>query len=266
MDAVQETRQTAKQEAGMTGIPRIESVRDPAVNKALFTLYGNLIEPLDKIERTREKIAQAEETAADTQGEEKFSVSEFLSHAVSLFPKMFAIVFIIMFILSQFVEALDMDILPALRLIAVIAAAASIVFTYVQDAGSLAARNKMRREAYESALHALAELESDLEWQIDQIRDVICFVPPSYRFSDALRYFVESYVNSRVDDLKEAVNAYDTYYFRSQTVQMQQQILEQERKNADALSRIEYAQLCMMEQLDGIRSDIWLSGGFYDVF
>lgn len=41
---------------------------------------------------------------------------------------------------------------------------------------------------------------------------MICFVPPEYRFSDAMRYFVESYQNSRVDDLKEAVSYIVDFY------------------------------------------------------
>lgn len=266
MEEVQVTRQTRQQAEGQQGIPRIEPVKDPAVNKALFTLYGNLIEPMAGIEKTREEIMRAEEMAAGAKGEETLSMSDVFSHAVSLFPKMYVFVFVVIVILSQFIDALNIRISQALCLVAVITVLLSPVMAYIKVAGSVAARNKSRRKRYDEALCALAELEPNLEQQIERIRDVICFVPPSYRFSDALRYFVESYANSRVDDLKEAVNAYDTHYFRSQTMQMQQEILRQERQNADALSRIAYSQLCIMEQLAGIRGDIWLSGGFYDAF
>lgn len=267
MEELQTARQTGRREFGQPGISRIETVKDPAVNKALFTLYGNLIEPLERIERTRGEIMRAQEAEAKTRGEVKLSMADVFSCAVSMYLKVFILSFIAIYILAHFIETLgEMDILPALRMTAVIAAALSLVIAYAKNAGSVASQNRIRRARHEEALDVLANLEPDLERQIDRIKNVICFVPPSYRFSGALRYFAESYANSRVDDLKEAVNAYDTYYFRSQSAQMQQQILDQERANAATLSRIEYSQLCMMEQLEGIRGDIWLAGGLYDFF
>ena len=238
-------------------ISRVESVADPEVNKALFQLYSNLVEPLHGIEQTLDRISSEEATLASNDGDVLLPMSTVIAHAVHVFPKVYLLVFIVIFALAHVVEALDMDILPALILFAVIAAVVSFVWCYVKDTAMAASRNKERKKAYDDAFRKLSELNRDLDEQVDRIKTVLQFVPPKYRFSDALRYFVESYQNSRVDDLKEAVNAYDTYYFRSQTVQMQQKLLEQERQNGRRLDQIAYNQLCMMEQLDGIRRDLW---------
>ena len=73
---------------------------------------------------------------------------------------------------------------------------------------------------------------------------------------------MEAYSNSQVDNLKEAVNAYESYYFRRQTVEIQQQMLEQVRKNGVLLEGIYFQQLVTMQQLENIQRDIWLSSAF----
>lgn len=244
-------------------LSRIESVKDPEVNRALFTLYGNLIRPLSAIEETMDRIKGTKETIASTEGDVTYPLSDAITCGIAMFPKSFPAVFVCLFILAHFIPAVDdLGILGALIFSAIAAAVGGSALLYMTGKSSTASKNRERREAHKRAVDRLSELEERLTGQIAQIQDVICFVPPKYRFSDALNYFVESYVNSRVDDLKEAVNAYDTFYFRSLTADMQRKLLEQEQENAARLDLISYNQLCTMQQLDRIRSDIWLSSIF----
>lgn len=237
-------------------LSRVEAVTDPEVNRTLFEMYNSLINPMVSIEKTLDDISETKSILIANEGDLSISLSEIVSRAVHLFPKMFLLVFIVYFTLAHFIEVLDMDILPALAVMAVIAAALSFVWRYIRDNHLIATQNRRRKDICNKTADKLCNLNDSLEDQINRIGNLLQFIPPKYRSSNALNYFVESYQNSRVDNLKEAVNAYDTYYFRKQTVKIQEQILEQERRNSQALERIEYNQLCIMEQLDGIRSDI----------
>lgn len=86
----------------------------------------------------------------------------------------------------------------------------------------------------------------------EEIEEYICFIPPSYRLSAALSYFVESYANSRVSNLKEAVNAYDLYV---RDARMNANI----RHVSSQLSDIAFNQVTMMDQLNTLHKDIWAS-------
>lgn len=246
------------------GLARIEPVQDPEVNRALFTMYNNLIEPLAQIERTHSEIIEAEKTIGRTAQIISFSISDALIHAMKLFPKLAVVIFIVLFAMVKLIEALeDLKTITAFKIIAVVALAVSLIWAFCAEAVSSASRERNRKAIHDRAVDALAKLEDSLKRQVGQISEVIMFVPPKYRFSEALRYFVESYSNSRIDNLKEAVNAFDTYYFRSQTVQMQREMLEKQQENNELMQEIAYNQLCMMGQLGSIQRDIWLSGGIF---
>ena len=246
------------------GLARIEPVQDPEVNRALFTMYNNLIEPLAQIERTHSEIIETEQTIGRTAGIISFSFSNALKHAVRLFPKLAVVIFIVLFAMTKFIAALeDLKTVTAFKIIAVTAVTIALIWAFCAEAVSSATRERNRKAIHDRAVDALAKLEDSLKWQVSQIREVIMFVPPKYRFSEALRYFVESYSNSRIDNLKEAVNAFDTYYFRSQTIQMQREMLEKQQENSELMQAIAYNQLCMMGQLGSIQRDIWLSGGIF---
>ncbi len=245
------------------GLARIESVQDPEVNRALFTIYSNLIEPVAQIERTHDEIIDTQRIIAGNERKIKLSASDVIRHAVRMFPLMAVAVFVVLFILASNGVVADMTISMGFINTAVGAVIVSVAWAFGTEAVSTASRERKRKEIYGRAVEALPKLEDSLQWQVSQIREVIMFVPPKYRFSEALRYFVESYSNSRIDNLKEAVNSFDTYYFRQQTVQLQRDIKEMQRKNNELLQAIAFNQLCMMGQLDGIQRDIWLSGGMF---
>lgn len=262
-----------------TFLSRVETVTDPEVNKALFTLYHNLVGPLTNIEKTAAEISAANQTIAECSGTVTYSLSDTAANALKKIPKTFIIMTVSLslfystainwliedsgFKMPEILEpVLDPGITEALVCIAVLSVILCFFTEFTHTSAAVHAENKCRKEAYGRALDSLSRLEPDLKQQILKIKDVIQFVPAKYRCSDALKYFVESYSNSRVDNLKEAVNAYDTYHFRSLAVNAQQQILEQLKQNAELLQDISYQQLVSTQQLEFIQRDIWLSSTF----
>lgn len=260
-----------------TSVPRFESVNDPDVNRALFTLYNNLIEPLTDIENMVAAITSARKTQEKCGTVITYSRSQTAIKAlrksplVFIFLTVFMIIFygtVINWILENYdtPKILDPILDPPMPEIFLVFAIISIIISFVVvffwTASDVAVRNRDRREAYNKATDTISRLEPELKQQVFHIKDAIQFVPPKYRSSASLSYFVEAYSNSQVDNLKEAVNAYETYYFRRQTVEIQQQMLEQVRKNGVLLEGIYFQQLVTMQQLENIQRDIWLSSTF----
>ena len=98
----------------------------------------------------------------------------------------------------------------------------------------------------------IAALQQQIQSTINNIKHAIVFVPPAYRTSDALSFFVRAYHNSRVDNLKEAVNAYEMHMEAEHTRSM----LKEQIK---VLQDIQFQNAIMLDELDSLRSDIWLS-------
>ncbi|MCC8152671.1 MAG: hypothetical protein LIO96_14850 [Lachnospiraceae bacterium] len=118
---------------------------------------------------------------------------------------------------------------------------------------------KLRSEELERLTQEQPELKEEISNGILKIRDAVCFVPPQYRYSGAVQYFVEAYNNSKADNLKEAVNSYDTYYFRMQSEANQQKLLAMQQRQEELLQEIEYQQSVMIQQMQWMELDLWLS-------
>lgn len=260
-----------------TFISRIESVTDTDVNNALFTLYGNLVEPLANIENMIATISVARKTQEECGTVISYSRPQTAFNALKKVPRNFIIFSIFMIIIYSTLgnwilnnfntpKILDLIIDPPMTQAFVVFFIISTVLTFAMEflntSYNVGEQNKTRKEEYDKATNIIAQWEPELKQQVHRIQETIQFVPPKYRFSAALSYFVEAYRNSQVDNLKEAVNAYETYYFRQLALETQQQLLEQERKNGELLSGIYFEQLVTMQQLDSIRGDIWLSSAF----
>lgn len=260
-------------------LPRLEAVDEPEVNKALFTLYNGLIEPLADIERTASEISSARQVLAECSRPVTYSPAGTAMNALKKIPKTFLIMTAALglfystainwliedsgFKTPEILEpVLNPTLTGALECIAVLSILLSFFTEFKTALSSVHAENKHRKEAYGNAAASLSRLEPELERQVSRIKNAIQFVPPKYRFSDALRYFVDSYSNSRVDNLKEAVNAYDTNYFRSLSVRMQQQMMGQLQQNTQLLQDIAFQQLANARQLSSIQEDIRLSNTF----
>ena len=61
-----------------------------------------------------------------------------------------------------------------------------------------------------------------------ELRERLQFIPPSYCYSDALKYFVRAFNDGKVENVKEAMNSYDEYMHRMNMEQGQHMIMRQQ--------------------------------------
>lgn len=105
----------------------------------------------------------------------------------------------------------------------------------------------------------LKDVHEDESKVINAISEYICFCPPSYRSSSALAYFVDSYRNTRVSNLQEAINKYDEYLRHEELINAQMTVctlLNRIAFNTETL----YSQMRdMSNQLSTINTSIWLN-------
>ena len=71
-----------------------------------------------------------------------------------------------------------------------------------------------------------------------------------------LAFFVDAYANSKIDNLKEAVNLCDTAEYRQMSLELQKMQIE-------ALKGIEFNQLMISSQLDSLKRSVWLSNAVF---
>lgn len=99
--------------------------------------------------------------------------------------------------------------------------------------------------------------EQQIEKMLEQLTEPLTYVPPSYRYSEAIEYFYNSFCNKRADELKEAVNLYDTYVHRRSLEESQQVMIQNQ---VEMLKKIDYqtVQLKKMNsKLKDIEHAIW---------
>lgn len=72
-------------------LPRVEAADEPGVNKALFTLYSNLIGPLADIEKTAAEISAAKQAIAECSGAVTYSRASAAMNTLKKIPKTFII-------------------------------------------------------------------------------------------------------------------------------------------------------------------------------
>jgi uncharacterized membrane protein len=240
------------------GLTRIESVEDKEVNRAMFTLYSHLISPLAELEQTSDELEATEQRINYLKG----GASIQWNLIPSVGGPVGVVLIIACLILGDFItfrgpfaylnhSGLLRGILYLLVMGMVVGVVVTIASFFVEKASMAEGLQKSTQER--------EELAKKKDYLIENIQNVICYVPPKYRFASALQYFVESYENSRVDNLKEAVNAFDTYYFREETTALQRQMISSQQQMMRMLDQIQFRQIEMMGQLDNIQADVWLS-------
>ena len=247
---------------------RIEAVDDPKINKALFSIYEKLIEPFKKIEAKVAKINNLQELIEENKEYTKCSFERILYFSKYIFFPLLIINIIIVSInmdneifLRKFLplEALfeflidnyDTTFLDLLYfaycfLFHPIFLSFFIIGIIVITVNIM---HKFQNEKYQKEIDEIMPIVNS---EMEDISEVACFIPPNYRYSDALDFFVEAYANSKVDNLKEAVNLYDTNEYR-------QNMLDYQAEMVEWTKAIAFAELEQAEQLKNIRNDIWLS-------
>ena len=107
--------------------------------------------------------------------------------------------------------------------------------------------NKKLHKSVPEYERALREVEENEKALVGSIYKYIMYVPPKYRTSEALSYFVESYENSRVSNLQQAVIEYDKYARHQEEMGMLRMVVQM-------LEMIAYQQVRTQEQLNDICS------------
>lgn len=247
---------------------RIEAVDDPKINKALFSIYEKLIVPFKKIEAKVARINNLQELIEENKEYTKCSFERILYFSKYIFFPLLIINIIIVSInmdneilLRKFLplEALfeflidnyDTTFLDLLYfaycfLFHPIFLSFFIIGIIVITVNII---HKFQNEKYQKEIDELMPIVNS---EMEDISEVACFIPPNYRYSDALDFFVEAYANSKVDNLKEAVNLYDTNEYR-------QNMLDYQAEMVEWTKAIAFAELEQAEQLKNIRNDIWLA-------
>lgn len=237
---------------------RIESSADPAVNKRLFQIYEVLIPPVRNIENAVNDIETHKERIRQLENHNfvpKFldlviKIVLFLVALFVLHPLTDTIVNWISGMFNGFLGVITwfLGMLLSLLLFVIIAfIAGEIVHNMINKSLGPQKQPEIKKENLE-----IAALQQQIQSTINNIKHAIVFVPPAYRTSDALSFFVRAYHNSRVDNLKEAVNAYEMHMEAEHTRSM----LKEQIK---VLQDIQFQNAIMLDELDSLRSDIWLS-------
>lgn len=237
---------------------RVESVDDPEANALLFTLFEKLIEPVKEIEKCVELINEDEEILQSHVVVEKFHYPIFVK-------VLLIIVGIIVSILLIFPTALIYELTGSLGYAGwVYIYCAVLLIGLVCCIPNIIKYKKASSVHEEKKALALPDIENMKSRALkitENISEYMQFVPPKYRTSEALAYFCESYMNTRVSNLAEAINAYDQFYAAE----------KRHRETVDMLQGIQYkmdslendmelmnAQLLVMDsQILGMRSDMW---------
>lgn len=239
---------------------RIEPVKDPKINKVLFSLYEKLVKPLSLIETQVDRL-----NALNDEIEYNKDCTKSTLWRILRFWKYLAIpLFIINFIAGVIIESvasdelyykiyfwlnkgLNLDLEAAIMFLAYPLLFLITIPTLIVIGVNII--HKLQNKKYQQEID---ELVPAIGSEIKNIQDLVCFVPPKYRYSAAMEFFVDAYANSKVDNLKEAVNLYDTNNYREQMIQAQQATLEM-------MQSIAFNQLQQMDQLNKLEKDVWLS-------
>lgn len=240
----------------------------------LFSLYSSLIPSVKKIERDTSNITEMEEQIKGLRDKTKVPygrgpkiikgifvfvlIFQFFDNPVANFFNAIATFFMnpmveviedwffLFRLIGTFFISFIVGIFITPLLIAMICG--SIWLIYYKVSGFKKIYSKRLAEA-EELEKKYQERVKDREATCLSIAEGLKYVPRKYRTSQALTYFVETYNNSRVDTLKEAVNMYVT------DTQAQKQL-----ELTKELTKVSVAILWNIEELVAIQG-----GGAFDV-
>ncbi|SHH14129.1 zinc-ribbon domain-containing protein [Butyrivibrio fibrisolvens DSM 3071] len=234
---------------------RVESVDDLKLNDCLFTLYKKLISPVSKIEHLTIAIQNNEceiaakkayegETPSGSEYLSRFFISLFVAPVVTIFAAL--ILGVIGLIFGAELTSSFCWLLYWLSLILLTIVPLKIKYRKIS-------RTTMSR--YNN--HDIPILENEIKDYENQrnkivlaIKDYICYCPPAYRHSSALSYFVDSYTNTRVNNLQEAVRAFDEH-------KRSQDVLNAMKCIYSVLEDIRAEQIRTNEQLASLQASVW---------
>ena len=198
---------------------RVEPIQDAKLNQKLFQYYGQLIQPLKQIENFQDECTLNKLKIKSLKEKMQFHFVGMIGHAIIIY-----VVWILLVNIYQW----------------------KVPFDDINGLWIYLLLMVFRRCFYKNIIKQTENLIKSLEFDIGQLIEkytpYIKIIPPAYRYSEAVAYFVDSYINSRVNNLQEAVNKYDEYLVNNELLKTQHKILEK-------LCDINYEQLVQEEQL-----------------
>ena len=237
---------------------RIEAVDDPQLNRTLFAYYERLISPFADVEGLYQKIKNNKADIEKSADERKRIMGSSVKVALVSIAIAFVIVCVVLF--GVFFTT-EIDLILTMEGLLNLPEGDSFLWAFfflwvplisgiVIGIASLVLRMSFLIRYTNDCKKEIIRSKEELESKLPALKEVSCLIPPQYRYSEALRFFVEAYSNSKVDNLKEAVNLFDTHMYRKEMLESQQRIVQE-------LQNINFNMSIISSQLDAIEFSIW---------
>lgn len=194
---------------------RVESSQDPAVNAQLFDFYSKLIAPVRKLENMLQTVNEIDNSIESNKIVEGFGIWH---------PFLCVILWILWIALYLITTKDDVSKVPLFgKLINsltggwMMLAAFAFVFLppilaiIIIHICSCIVSSRTGKRQNEELARQREVLVNAIQDMTNKLSKAMRFVPPACRNSDALSFMVDAYRNSRVDNLKEAVNDYQRH-------------------------------------------------------
>lgn len=255
---------------------RIESVDDRETNDRLFTLYGKLVQPLTIIEQKLALIDQKQEVYGLHTEYEPFGGKVV---TVLFYIAWFAIICFINDVmqinilhLPQGDESLSGP--EALKWLLVIfltpyvlARVTKIVISIIRMIIDYCELKSLKK----NTAREIAEIKQEINEMITKLAPYLAFVPPAYRDSASVHFFYDSYLNTRVSNLSEAITACDAE-IRAKRIEnriqtgfdnLRADMADFRNEIGRRLSSIEYNQGAIMAELASVNASIWTANALF---
>ncbi|MGN0529112.1 MAG: hypothetical protein ACI4IE_08255 [Eubacterium sp.] len=266
------TKETDTDVLNLGNDSHIESVDDPKLNQILFTIYDKLHLPVKSLEEKEKNIEYLQDSVkmhkdiVSPQG--FFSLFEeiFLSILKYAVIPLFIVLFITLYVVHDKVNTMAKVIYSILELPCVIngshlsGVSETIWIIFVDLLLIFIVSLLWSLFEYIDSKHQLKKIEPELAEKISErdnmysvLAPYLSFVPEAYRTSKAIEFFANSYrKESSVSNLKEAIQLYRQQEHWDKMERYQEETIEH-------LKEIEFQNLTMMNQLDRIRTDVWVA-------
>ena len=232
---------------------RVEAVDDPQLNNKLFAFYERLVNPFAEVEGLYQKIEADTDRISACRQSRKYCFTRAIKTAAKVSVLAFVLVCVVLF--GTFFIA-KVDLLLSLAELLAFPGAEDFLFGFlflwlpmgmglVSGVLSLAVNLASASKEITTCEADMQKCKAQLDEKLPALKNVACLIPPQYRNSVALRFFVEAYSNSKIDNLKEAVNLFDTQSYRNQMLVYQENII-------CALQSISFNMSMISNQLDSI--------------
>ena len=249
---------------------RIESVEDRETNDRLFTLYGKLVEPLSIIEQKLALIDQKQEVYGLRAEYEPLGgkLVTFLFYIA-----WFAIIVFIndklqINILHLPQNSTNMSGPEAIKWLLVIFFTPYVLARITKIVISIIRMIIEALEIKELQNHTTKEIEGikqEISQMITKLTPYLVFVPPAYRNSASMHFFYDSYLNTRVSNLAQAITACDAE-IRARRIEnkiqtgfdsLRADIADFRNEVGQRLSSIEYNQGTIITELANVNASVW---------